>query len=175
MRYYLNKRTGVAASKSWRETCLMAFSEVEGRKDFNRRMNPFDSEVFLRDPDTKRVTALEAETYELLRDPDFTVSEDDPLAVEAMADWRSSIDDDTIEAIMSDPNWREAWLDPETVETALETAINDYPQIAASIRECNYHLSDADTLRLLVATRSLEITREEDENHDQGSDEARAT
>ena len=82
MRYYLNKRTGVAASKSWRETCLMAFSEVEGRKDFNRRMNPFDSEVFLRDPDTKRVTALEAETYELLRDPDFTVSEDDPLAVE---------------------------------------------------------------------------------------------
>lgn len=175
MRYYINKRTGCAAMQARRGLPFLVFSEVDGKKDFNRVMSAFDSEIFLHDMDTRRVSAIEAETYVLLQGPNFTPAVGDPLAVEAMADWRSSIDDDTIEAIMSDPNWREAWLDPETVQTALETAINDYPQIAASIRECNYHLSDADTLRLLVATRSLEITREEDENHDQGSDEARAT
>jgi len=167
MRYYLNKRTGVAASKSWRDTCLMAFSEVDGRKDFNRRMNPFDSEVFLRDPDTKRVMALEAESYELLRDPDFTVPEDDPLAVEAMADWRSCIDDDTIEAIMSDPNWRENWLDPDKVAAAMETAINDYPLISASLQGCTQNLSDADMLRLLVATRTLVIVPQSDDEEDE--------
>ena len=171
MRYYVNIRTGVVAAQSVRNAPLMAFSEVDGKKDFNRPMSPFDSETYLRNPDTKRVSAIEAETYALLQDSDFTPADDDPLAVEAMADWRDCVDDDTIAQIMLDPDWREAWLDPETVEVALESASNEYPQIAADLKACNYRLSDADTLRMLVATGNLQIEDGEGEEDDDGADE----
>lgn len=158
MRYYINERTGVAAAKSFWNSTVKVFCETDGRKDFNLRMDSLEAEYFLKDPDTKQVSQIDAETFAILLSPSFTNPNSSLLdeflsAEEATAkDWKACVDDAGIDAIMSERNWREIWLDPERVEAALEIALAEHSDITAWLEQNNYLLSDADKIRLIVAT-----------------------
>ena len=112
MRYYINERTGVAAAKSFWNSRVKVFCETDGRKDFNLRMDSLEAEYFLKDPDTKQVSQIDAETFAILLSPSFTNPNSSLLdeflsAEEATAkDWKACVDDAGIDAIMSERNWR---------------------------------------------------------------------
>lgn len=162
MRYYINERTGVAAAKSFWNSTVTVFCEIDGRKDFNLRMDPLEAEYFLKDPDTKQTSQIDAETFAILRSPSFTDPNASLLdeylsAEEATAkDWKACVDDAGIDAIMSEPDWREIWLDPERVELAQEIALANHSDITAWLEKNDYILSDADKIRLIIATGCLE-------------------
>ena len=169
MRYYINERTGVAAAKSFWNSTVTVFCEIDGRKDFNLRMDPLEAEYFLKDPDTKQVSQIDAETFAILRSPSFTEGAEPSLldeylsAEEATAkDWKACVDDAGIAAIMSEQGWREIWLNPERFEAALEIALAEHSDITAWLEKNNYLLSDADKIRLIVATGCLESEDNED-------------
>ena len=163
MRYYINKRTGVVASKSLWSSTLMVFCETDGRKDFNLRMDSLEAEYFLKDPDTKQVSQIDAETFAILRSPSFTDPASSLLdeflsAEEATAkDWKTCVDDAAIDAIMNEQDWREIWLNPERVELAQEIALAKHSDITAWLEKNDYILSDADKIRLIVATHCFEM------------------
>ena len=167
MRYYINERTGVVASKSlWGKT-LMVFCETDGRKDFNLRMDSLEAEYFLKDPDTKKVSQIDAETFAILRSPSFAEGAEPSLLDEFLnaeeattKDWKACVDDAGIDAIMSERGWREIWLDPERVEIALEIALAEHSDITAWLEQNNYLLSDTDKIRLIIATGCLESEEE---------------
>ncbi len=67
---------------------------------------------------------------------------------------------------MSDRDWRETWLDPERVELAQEIALAEHSDITAWLEKHDYKLTDADKIRLIIATGAMEM--DDDEEDDAG-------
>ena len=176
MRYYINERTGVTAAKSFWDGAMKIFCESDGKKDFNLKMDTLEADYFLKDPETKQVNEIEAETFALLQSPAFADSDttlmDEFLSSEALSeDWMKCVDEAGLDTIMNEQDWRDIWLDPERVEMAQEVALAEHSDISAWLEKNDYILSDADKIRLIVATGCLgledetAIEIEDDEAH----------